>query len=140
MVDLYEQLVEFYLTVFENNFVLPQPPVKLGTNDQPIGLFDSGSKWDAWPDFVALDFSRKRIQVVEVTKTLNLAEVKEKVEKYKDSRYDSWIRQVLPSSFSEFPIIRHFFLRQAVIDKIGSLEPETTPLERVFDAIRNKMP
>ena len=138
--DLYEQLVEIYLTVFEENFVLPQPAVKLGANDSPIGLFETGSEWDAWPDFIGLDFKGKRIQVVEVSKTTTVSEVRGKLKKYEDKHYDAWIRRILPKGMNDFPITRRFFVRASVKEKLGPTETEISTLEHVFDVIRDKMP
>jgi hypothetical protein len=138
--DLYEQLVETYLTVFERNFVLPQPAVKLGTGDVPIGLFETGSNWDAWPDFIALDFEGKRIQIVEVSKSTAVSDVRGKLKKYEDKHYEAWIRRVLPNTMNDFQITRRFFVRASVKEKLGATELEISTLEHVFDTIRDKMP
>ena len=138
--DLYEQLVEVYLTVFEGSFVLPQPPVKLGAGDAPVGLFEGGSQWDAFPDFIALNFRKGQIQIVEVSKTTSLAELKGKLEKYRDKHYETWIRQILAPNLAQLPITRRLFVRKTLVDRLGSVDSELIPLEQVFDTIRDKMP
>lgn len=57
--DLYEELVHFYLTVVEGCAATPQVPILRSIEDKP---------WYAYPDFLALDFKHRTIQIVEVSK------------------------------------------------------------------------
>jgi hypothetical protein len=62
--DLFEELVMQYVTKDGSTFVSPQFPV--------------GKGWSA-PDFVALDFSRKRVSVIEVTTAYDPTKLANKV-------------------------------------------------------------
>jgi hypothetical protein len=59
IVNIYEQVVELYLTQIEGCAVMPQ----LRIERLPCGL-----SWKARPDFVAIDFKAGEVQIVEVTK------------------------------------------------------------------------
>lgn len=57
--DFYEALVETYLTVVEGCAVIPQAPIREDIHGNP---------WEAYLDFVAINFQHRRIEVIEVSK------------------------------------------------------------------------
>ena len=142
--DLYEEIVGFYLNVFEGCFLLPQAPVKLGENGKPLDLDASGVKWEAYPDFIAIDFRKPRIQIVEVTKIRDKKRVKQRIEEKLDASYvaniDHWVRTVLPESVRDLMLTRRFFLRSEVIPEPIDARAEFSSLQTVFNAVRDRMP
>jgi hypothetical protein len=57
--DFYEDVVHFYLTAIEKCAVVPQVEILKST---------TGELWSAYPDFLAIDFQKQSIQIIEVTK------------------------------------------------------------------------
>jgi hypothetical protein len=76
----FESVVMYYLAA-EGLFLSPQFSVK----------DSSGGEWSC-PDFVALDFSKREVQVVEVTTAATVSGIVEKLEK----REDQWFRHLRP--------------------------------------------
>ena len=69
--DLYEQLVGIYLTVFEHLAVIPQFLVLFDKKDQPCFAESEGKRsFDACLDFLAVDIKKHQAQVVQVRKAL----------------------------------------------------------------------
>ena len=112
--ELYEPVIEILLTVIEKCFVLPQAPSKVDS-------------WEAYPDFVALDFTNKRILVVEVTKRSSLSDVRktlgDKLKQDYRAKVDEWIKMNLPDPINSYPVIRRFFVRDRIASKLKD-EPE----------------
>jgi len=146
--DFYEQLVQIYLTVFEHCFVLPQPPIKLSETEEPVDLFLGGTRWEKYPDFLALDFSKGRIYIIEVTKSLDQGAVRDKVKGYDQRSRDrirKWIQKSHPGALQVCGggIDLRFYVRnQEVADKLqrDHQDVEFRSLETVFEAVKDKMP
>src|SRR5579863_6733407 len=131
--DMYEQLVETYLTVFEHLAVIPQFPVVFDDKGNPI--FEeteakvSGKKY---PDFLALDIRKRQAQIVEVTKSAYPQAVKlaKRVldNKKQIEKYVTWFAP-------EFRIQWRLFVRQKIAARFkstleaGGIQPEITTLE-----------
>jgi hypothetical protein len=145
-VDLYEALVEMYLTVFEGCAVIPQVPILEDVN---------GKGWEACPDFLAIDFREGRIQVVEVTKTLDGGAVKElanrKLEAHYRENVEHYVRTKTLAKQLQLPTHWRFFVRAGKEGAVRSAQayvdfPEAkdrvqiTKLEDVFDEIKRVMP
>ncbi len=143
--DFYEQLVQTYLTVFEACPVLPQAAILRSTKDEP---------WEAYLDFLALDFVKRRIQVVEVSKATDPAKASELAAKLRPEyreNVEHYIKGVTLNKHLEFPIHWRFFVRRSNASLLSSAQPfreyiaaggqaEVTVLEDVFDKVRDLMP
>jgi hypothetical protein len=68
--DMYEQLVQSYLTIFEHLAVIPQFPVLFNDKGKPCFHVGPGTVgWAAFPDFLALDMRSHQAQIIEVNKS-----------------------------------------------------------------------
>ena len=142
--NLYEQLVEVYLTVIERRAVIPQFRVMLDTEGKS---WVEGKRvgWSAFPDFLAVDFARKEIQIVEVTSSADGAKPKELVHKMLGNRQtiEDYTRTFVGN---DFPIAWRFFVRHSLANNLeaelrtNQIEASVTTLEDVFDALKRKMP
>lgn len=141
--DLYEQLVEWKLTIFEQLAVIPQFPVLFDENGKP---WSNGHKltWSAYPDFLALDVKQKHAYIVEVSKSLQSSKAKDLVARMKENRgkieeYVSWFAP-------EFDVHWRFFVREIHTEPLrGALsaegvEAKVEALECVFEQIKSVMP
>jgi hypothetical protein len=146
IMNVYEQLVEFHLTVFEHLAVIPQFPVLFDDKDQPC-FHESPGKlaYDAFPDFLAVDIKNHQAQIVEVNKSEFPDQItrlanrtlanREKVE-----RYARWFTS------DGFQFRWRFFVRRKMADVLkskleaGGIQPSVTILEDVFDKLRDVMP
>jgi len=143
--DLYEQVVQMHLTVFERLAVIPQFPVLFDDKDEP---WVEGCKvaWSAYPDFLALCLLGKReAQVIEVSKARQSAKARELVEamcanREKMERYIRWFVG------DDFEISWRFFVREANKDTLvrqlqaKGIPPKVTALEELFDKLKRVMP
>jgi hypothetical protein len=146
--DTYEQLVQTYLTVVEKCAVIPQFPILFDQDDKP---WSKGHRisWSAYPDFLAVDFLNRQVQIVEVTKALSSKKPEELVEKLlahreRIERYVRWFTN------DYFPLCWRYFVRDANKDKLhkeltriaGSegQKWQVTALEDVFDELKRVMP
>lgn len=77
--EIYEELVMNYLTKDEEVFINPQYSIK----------DNSGTQWSC-PDFVALDFREREVQIVEVTTSYNITRLAQKI----NDRNNQWIRRL----------------------------------------------
>lgn len=68
MEHLYEEAVMWYVTAGGQRFVCPQ-----------FRVHASASKWDAYPDFVAVDFHAKTLYVIEVTIASNVSKIARRI-------------------------------------------------------------
>lgn len=143
--DIYEQIVELYLTAIEGCAVLPQVPIL-----QSIG----GKPWEAYPDFLAIDFNKRRISIVEVSKSssrdtaMNLAA---KLQPEHRGNVEHYVKSSTLNNELNFPIHWRFFVRRSNIAVLQSApayreyigkggQAEAIALEDVFDRIKDSMP
>jgi len=83
--DLFEELVMNYLTKFDDFiFIHHQYPIKVGSHS---------NNW-IWPDFVVLNFKKKRVGVVEVSTAFNIDNLVKKVND-RDKNYITKIKEQL---------------------------------------------
>jgi len=145
-VDMYEQLVETFLTVIERCAVIPQFPVLFDKQDN-IWVEGQPVAWAAYPDFLAIDFVNQQIQVIEVTKSRGTKKTLQLVDRLVGNRkkVERHVREFTRNL--DFPIVWRFFVRQDLAVKLRSklkdkgIEPfEVIDLESVFDRLRKLMP
>jgi hypothetical protein len=142
--DFYEQLLHFYLTAIEKCAVIPQVEVLRSP---------TGESWIAYPDFLALDFNKRLIQIIEVTKGWKAAtRFGPKLKQEHRENVESYIKSsTLQGQLKDFSILWRFFVRKADAPKLeshpdliaykqsgGNVEIEC--LEQVFDKLRDQMP
>ena len=144
--DLYEHLVEEYLTVFDHLAVVPQFPVLFGEDWRPRFHEAPGRTiWDAYPDFLAIDTRNRLAQIVEVTKSPGPNQVRILAGRAlaNRARVEEYVRWFTPDSSQ---IHWRFFVRRERVDTLkteleaGGLEAAITSLEDVFDKLRDRMP
>jgi hypothetical protein len=141
--DFYEGIVEFYLTVVEGCAVIPQAPILKNKE---------GDDWIAFPDFVAVNFQKQRIEIVEVTKSAYPGPVRWVARKllplYREN-VESYVTNTTVARQLTFPIHWRFFVREAQRKTLESQEAfrqfdkdrvHVVNLEEVFDKIRDIMP
>ena len=142
--DLYEEMVQLYLTVLENCFVLPQFHVSVDANGKP---------WDASIDFLALNLGNKRIEVVEVSKAASpnkAAHFAEMLQGSHRTNVEKFIGSKLNRDLN-YSITWRFFVRRANVERLigqpafreyvqAGGEAQVTAIEDVFDALRDQMP
>lgn len=137
--DLYEQLVETYLTVIEGCAVIPQVPILKNS---------SGENWSAYPDFLALNFGKQLAQVVEVNKSTSPQRMANLLRRRFEERLDieHYIRNHILDQQLKFPFRWRFFIREAhrqaaesILRELG-FDAEISFLETVFDALKARMP
>lgn len=141
--DLYEQLIEMELTIFERLAVIPQFPVLLGENDKP---WTEGHKviWSAYPDFLALDIQRQLAYVVEVSKSLQSFKPHDLAERMIENgtRIEGYVKWFT----NGFDVRWRFFVRskhkKALEEELSAQTPKpgVDTLEEVFDKIKSVMP
>ncbi len=136
--DFYEALVETYLTVIEKCAVLPQVPILRDARGKP---------WEAYPDFLALDFKKRQIQIVEVTKAREERAVRRLAKDRLDPGYrgnvENYVKTFTLDSQIDFAVRWRFFVREEHLTALRSVtgkEAEAMALEDVFDALKKKMP
>jgi hypothetical protein len=144
--ELYEELVQLYLTVFEGCIVMPQVPI--------LSAVD-GTPWYAYPDLLALEFQNQLIQIVEVTKSMDHAAGPKLAEKLKANHRENvehYLKtKTLNNHLGEFRICWRFFVRAIHVERLKN-HPDfkqyeesgryatVMAVEEVFNAIRDKMP
>jgi hypothetical protein len=112
---LYEILVMNYLTRGGDTFICPQFVV----------MAESGSPWSA-PDFVALDFRKKEVQVVEVSVASNPKTLLGKVKDRNRQWLDNVRRQVpkLSKEFEAWQYVVRLFVRKDARERFEALVKE----------------
>jgi hypothetical protein len=143
--DLYEQLIEMQLTIFERLAVIPQFPVLFDENDRPWTEGHSHKvAWSAYPDFLALDIQNKIAYVVEVSKSLQSFKPDNLVERMTKNR--AQIERYLQSFAPGFEVRWRFFVRDRHVEELqGKLSAQPIKssayaLEDVFEKIKSIMP
>ncbi|MGH9351656.1 MAG: hypothetical protein ACRD2G_05790 [Terriglobia bacterium] len=144
--DLYEQLVEDYLTIFEHLAVIPQFPVLFGKAGEPcFHESEAGLSWAAFPDLLAVDFANKQVQIIEVNRSAYAANLKSLAKRVAANRQkiEEYVRWFTKDGWG---IQWRFFVRRKMSDQLkaafedGDFQPRMTHLEDVFDQIRDQMP
>jgi hypothetical protein len=144
--DMYEQLVSNYLTIFEHLAVIPQFPVLFNDKGEPCFHEGPGSlAWDAFPDFLTVDMRGHQAQIIEVNKSLYRDKISRLVRRTLGNRpkIQSYVKWFVSEAF---PIRWRFFVRQRMVDQLkceieaGGIQPTITTLEEVFDKLRDVMP
>lgn len=144
--DLYEQLVEMYLTVFDHLAIVPQFPVLFGEEGR-LRLQETPGRleWAAFPDFLAIDTRHRRAQIVEVNKSPYPNQVSNLATRAlaNRTRVEEYVRWFTPDSSQ---LHWRFFVCRKLVDRLkikleaGGLEAAITSLEDVFDWARDVMP
>ncbi|MGA9059487.1 MAG: hypothetical protein WB763_23600 [Terriglobia bacterium] len=144
--DLYEELVESYLTIFEHLAVIPQFPVLFNDKDEPC-FHESPEKlgWSAFPDFLAVDLRSHQAQIIEVNKSGYADKISDLMKRTLANRekVESYVKWFVPDAF---PIQWRFFVREKMVDRVkreieaGGVQPSITTLEAVFDKLKQTMP
>jgi hypothetical protein len=143
--DLYEFVVQTHLTG-EGCAVIPQVPILHSVE---------GKRWEAYPDFLAINFRRKELQIVEVSKDGSLGKARKLAEKlapeYRNT-IEQHIRTItLNGQLDSFGFVWRFFLRKGIAERFKSLghaqayvdsgnRLEVMTLEDVFESVKTTMP
>ncbi len=152
--DLYEQLVGIYLTVFEHLAVVPQFLVLFDEKDQPCFAESEGKRsFGTCLDFLAVDMKKRQVQVVQVRKALGpdktLQLTNHIIEKRPDGQTDGEIigRYIKWFVGEDFAVQWRFFVRaqnvKALEERLQQAPQTTatvTALEDVFEKLKNVMP
>lgn len=141
--DLYEQLIEMDLTIFEHLAVIPQFPVLFDKNDEP---WTEGKKiaWSAYPDFLALGIQQKQAYVVEVSKSLQSFKPRDLAARMTENgpRIERYVKWFAPG----FDVRWRFFVRSNHAEELKkelsalAIQADVRTLEEVFDKIKSVMP
>src|SRR5438094_7731216 len=99
--DMYEALVEAYVTIIEGCAVIPQIPILKNRK---------GEAWEAYPDFLALDFKKREAQIIEVTKSGDASGLIQKRNGQRDE-IESYVKNHSLDEQIGFPIRWRFFIR-----------------------------
>jgi hypothetical protein len=146
--DMYEQIVETFLTVHERRAVIPQFPVLFDDQGEPW-VEAKGRKigWSLYPDFLAVGFGIHRgAQIIEVSKSMQTAKPRELVQRTLSCR-DRVQRYVRWFAVDEgLQIEWRFFVRQRQAEFLKKelsgldIQSDVTILEEVVDWVKNVMP
>jgi hypothetical protein len=144
--DMYEQSVQTFLTVFDHLAVLPQFPVLFDEEDRPCFRESPGRVgWAAFPDFLAIDAKNGGAQIIEVSKSLYPNQINDLARRTLANRakveeYAKWFTS------GRLQLEWRFFVRREMVDKLrskleaGGLQAKFNTLEDVFDRVRKEMP
>ncbi len=144
--DMYEQLVGRYLTIFEHFAAIPQFPVLFNDKGEPCFHESPGTlTWDAFPDFLAVDMRSRHAQIIEVNKSGYPNQIGDLVKRTLGNRekIESYVKWFVSDTF---PIQWRFFVRDKMVDRLkreleaGGIQPRITTLEEVFNKLRDVMP
>jgi hypothetical protein len=144
--DMYEQLVEVYLTVHERRAVIPQFPVLFDERGEP---WTEGRKvgWSAYPDFLAVSFGANHgAQVIEVSKSMSPDKPKDLVKRTANERQriEQYVRWFVRNDAVE--IQWRFFVRDRHVKALrnalnsAQIPSDVKALEEVVDWVKNVMP
>lgn len=141
--DLYEQLIEMELTIFEHLAVIPQFPVLFGGNREPC-MEAPKVTWSHYPDFLALAIQQKHAYVVEVSKSLESSKPHDLVARMIENRahierYVNWFAPGFDVRWRFFVRSGHVKTLQEELSKQAT-EARIDALEDVFDKIKSVMP
>jgi len=144
--DMYEQLVESYMTIIEHLAVIPQFPVLFNDKGEPCFHETAGTPaWDAFPDFLAVDLKGHEAQIIEVNKSEYPDQIRHLVRRTLANRekIESYVKWFVSDTFT---IQWRFFVRDKMVDRLkreieaGGIQPSITKLEDVFNKLRDCMP
>lgn len=140
--DYYEEAVLFHLTSIKHMFVLPQPAI---VERDEFGKVS----WEAYPDFLAVNFNEPSIEVVEVTKAWKIDKVREKCKASYLQIVERNIREkILQRELTSFSLNWHFIVRSALVERVreeldknglGS-NARVTCLEKILEEIAKQLP
>ena len=141
--EFYEELVHFYLTAYRGLAVLPQAEIQKDMN---------GHSWKADLDFMALDFMKKSIYLVEVSSSTDYPiKICERLAEPNCKNIESYVRaEILRNELQSFTLSWWFFVRRRHADKINkdplylkyvesSGRCEVTALQDILDQIKEKL-
>jgi hypothetical protein len=146
--DLYELLTQMYLTIQEGCAVIPQVPILRSIDGKP---------WNACPDFLAINFDAKLLEIVEVNKSNALSKIRGLAERrlamgHRDE-IEHYVRtSTLSLQLDSFSVGWRFFVRDEGVVKAFKSFPvslsyvesggrlKVNSLREVFDSIRDLMP
>lgn len=123
---VYEVAVMHYLTRMGDVFLCPQFPIR----DEKGGLWST-------PDFVALDFAKKTVEIVEVSSASDVSSLRQKVIN-RDSRWMAKIRKhlaELDAAVQNWPIGVRVFAREANLSRFEKLAGETTVVTQSLESV-----
>jgi hypothetical protein len=141
--DFYEDVVNFYLTAIEKCAVIPQVEILRSK---------TGESWSAYPDFLAVDFQKQEIQIIEVTKAWKIAsKLAPKLNARHREHVEDYIRKTTLRNCLSFPIVWRFFVRgeeKTALEahaefrayREGGGDVRVTPLQQVFKELSENMP
>ncbi|MGD0698069.1 MAG: hypothetical protein ABSB82_24905 [Terriglobia bacterium] len=150
--DLYEQLVGIYLTLFEHLALVPQFPVLFDAQGNPCFEESDGRRsYGAYPDYLAFDIKKRQAQVVQVRKVgarggaLQLTDILTSANAQPDREkivtYIKWF------AGEEFAVNWRFFVRAQNVKTLEDRLQEArqtsatiTALEDVFEKLKKVMP
>ena len=141
--EFYEELVYFYLTAYRGLPVLPQAEIKKDVN---------GHSWRADLNFMALDFMKKSIYLVEVSSSTQYpTKICERLAELNYKNIEPYVRtEILRKELPSFTLSWWFFVRSRHADQIKR-EPsylkyvesegrcEVTALQDVLDQIKGRL-
>ncbi len=145
--DIYEQLVQDYLTIKEHLAVVPQFHIRFGSEGSPRFREEADSDtFKRLPDFLALDIKGQKAWVVEVTMAWSPQFGKWNAKsRAQAEEYVLWFTGWKPPT--GWRLGWRFFARRGRaktlrdnLAGLGFLDPEVTSLEDVFDYFRDVMP
>ncbi len=141
--DFHEQLVHFYLTAYRGLSALPQAAIRKDVNGHP---------WNADLDFMAVDFTKKNIYLVEVSSSANPpVKIYKRLADLNFKNIEPYVRtEILQNELSSFTLSWWFFVRSRHADKIRKESSylkyvesgghcEVTTLQEVLDQIKEKL-
>jgi hypothetical protein len=140
--DVYEDIVMLYLSAKEGALIRPQ--VRILRQDP------SGGPWEAYPDFLAINFLKPSIEVVEVSKAWDAPkDLASKLTRPHRENVEQGVRELIPGARLDAPIFWRFFVRRercgalrsrqeyrTFVQERGEEAAEVTPLEDVIDWLR----
>ncbi len=141
--DFHEELVHFYLTAYRGLSALPQAAIQKDVNGRP---------WNADLDFMAVDFAKKNIYLVEVSSSTDYpVKICERLVDPNFKNIEPYVRtEILQNELSSFTLSWWFFVRSRHADKIKKESSyleyvesgghcEVTALQDVLDQIKEKL-
>ena len=141
--EFYEELVHFYLTAHRKLSVLPQAEIQKDMN---------GHSWKADLDFMALDFMKKSIYLVEVSSsTQHPTKIFERLAELNYKNIEPYVRtEILRNELPSFTLSWWFFVRDRHSDMIKTQPSylkyvgfggrcEVTALQDVLDQIKERL-
>jgi hypothetical protein len=144
--DLYERVVEIYLTEIKQCPVIPQFLAQFDQAKKACRPFPRKEhSWQANPDFLIFDLERQQIEIASVCSSGRWDGVRENASKLLGSieRIETYLKAISTRPI-ELPVCLHFFVMKSQESKLRAYlqtervnpEPQITALEHVFDELK----